>query len=117
MTAQHTTASERAAEALDNARNGQSLANYPAIFEGFMEKGIPEADIQPRENVFTFNAWKALGRTVKRGEHGVRVNTWVPIPEKRDDDDTVVRPAGKRPKVTTVFHVSQTKPLNGGADQ
>jgi hypothetical protein len=34
------------AEALDRARNGQTLSNYPAIFAGFMEKGIPEADIR-----------------------------------------------------------------------
>ncbi len=110
MTTNHTT--ERAQEALANARNGQSAMNYPAIFTGFIEMGIPENDIRPRENVFTFNAWRALGRTVKRGEHGVRVQTWVAFTEKRDDDDNVVRPAGKRPKMTTVFHVSQTKALD-----
>lgn len=113
MTAHHTTtATDRRQEALANARNGQSFANYPAIFDGFIAKGIREADIHPHENLFTFNAWRALGRTVKRGEHGVRVQTWVPIPEKRDDDNAVIRPAGKRPKVTTVFHVSQTKALD-----
>jgi hypothetical protein len=59
------------AGALDRARNGETMTNYPAIFAGFIEKGIPEYDIKPRENVFTFHAWKALGRSVKRGEHGV----------------------------------------------
>jgi hypothetical protein len=42
-------------EALERARTSQALTNYPAIFEGFMAKGIPETDIKPRENVFTFH--------------------------------------------------------------
>jgi hypothetical protein len=54
------TRAQRLHDALDRATQGQALTNYPAIFEGFMAKGIPEADIKPRENVFTFNAWKAL---------------------------------------------------------
>ena len=58
------------AEALGRAAQGQSLINYPEIFRGMMAKGIPEADIRPRENVFTFNAWRALGRTVRKGEPG-----------------------------------------------
>lgn len=48
-------------EALSRAVNGLSLGNYPAIFGGFMAKGIPEAEIKPRENVFTYQAWRALG--------------------------------------------------------
>jgi hypothetical protein len=42
--------------------------NYGAIFQGFMEKGIPESEILPRENVFTYHAWRALGRQVRRGQ-------------------------------------------------
>ena len=57
-------------EALGRAVQGQSGSNYPAIFEGFLAKGIAEADIKPRENVFTFEAWRALGRHVKRGDGG-----------------------------------------------
>ena len=58
--------SHLAIDALDRATTNQSLTNYPAIYEGFMDKGIAEGDIKPRENVFTFNAWKALGRSVSR---------------------------------------------------
>ena len=68
-----------AAEALQRAATGPSLANYPAIYAGFMAKGIAEDDIKPRENVFTFNAWRALGRTVKKGEHGVKIATCIPM--------------------------------------
>ena len=106
-------------EALGRAVGGQSLGNWPAIIAGFLVKGIAESDIRPRENVFTYQAWRALGRQVRRGEHGVRVVTFVPI-----DRDSVAatgsasapadapaeeRPArASRPWTATVFHVSQT---------
>jgi hypothetical protein len=50
------------AEALARARTGISLANYPTIYRGFTEKGVPECEIRPRENVFTYRAWRELGR-------------------------------------------------------
>ncbi len=64
-------------EALARAANGQTLTNWPAIIHGFMARGIPEHEIRPRENVFTYHAWRALGRQVRRGEHGVKVVTFV----------------------------------------
>jgi N-terminal domain of anti-restriction factor ArdC len=106
------TKNEMQAEALANARNGQTMTNYPAIFAGFIEKGIAEADIKPRENVFTFHAWKALGRSVKKGEHGVRVMTFIDCagrerdPSSGEEKETSYR----RPHTTTVFHISQTEP-------
>ncbi len=101
-----------AQEALDRAVGGQSLSNYPAIYQGFMERGIPEADILPRENVFTYHAWKAQGRQVERGQHGVKVVTWIELAEKRDETTgEVIKRAGRLPRTTTVFHVSQTKPV------
>lgn len=101
-------------EALSRAVSGQSLANWPAIVAGFTAKGIPESDIRPRENVFTYNAWRALGRQVRRGEHGVKVVTFVPIGRKADPEaaeaDGAARSkrGGCRPWSATVFHVSQT---------
>jgi hypothetical protein len=96
---------ELRAEALTRAIAGQSFANYPAIIEGFIAKGIPATDILPRENVFTFNAWKAKGRQVRKGEHGVRVATMVEMTKGEGDETESFR----RPWVTTVFHVSQTE--------
>lgn len=98
----------RQTEALDRATQNQSLANYPAIIDGFLEKGIHEADIQPRVNVFTFNAWKALGRSVMKGEHGVRIHTWIVRTDEDDDGNETTR---RIPRTTTVFHVTQTKEL------
>ena len=102
-------ASLLASEALARARGNQATSNYAAIYAGFAKKGIPECDILPRENVLTFWAWKALGRRVLKGEHGVRVTTWIPIKERRDaTTGELTHKAGRRPKVATVFHISQT---------
>jgi hypothetical protein len=106
-------------EALSRAVSGQALTNWPAIIAGFTAKGIPEADIRPRENVFTYHAWRALGRQVRRGEHGVKVVTFVSVPGKEGEDNTEEgdgmdkpRKGGyRRPWSATVFHVSQTDPI------
>ena len=104
-------------EALSRAVGGQSLTNWPAIIHGFVAKGIPADDIRPRENVFTYRAWQALGRQVRRGEHGVKATTFVAIGSDSapDDDAPDGRPEkrrrGRRPWTATVFHVSQTDPI------
>ena len=95
--------------ALRKAIEGQSTANYEAIFEGFVAKGIEFDAILPRENVFTFNAWKALGRVVRKGESGVKVVTVIPCTKK--DEQTGEETPVKKCKRTTVFHISQTEPL------
>jgi hypothetical protein len=106
------TKSELQAEALERARASQALTNYPAIYQGFMAKGIAEADIKPRENVFTFHAWKALRRSVKKGEHGVRVVTFIDCSASERDAATGEEKtvSYRRPHTTTVFHISQTEP-------
>jgi hypothetical protein len=110
----HNSVSQSSVESLKRAVSGQSVTNFPAIFQGFAAKGIPETEIKPRENVFTFDAWKALGRVVRRGEHGVKVTTFVESKSKEIDEDTGERKTFRRPWTTTVFHVSQTEPLKGG---
>ena len=102
-------------EALSRAAGGQSLTNWPTIFAGFIAKGIPEADIKPRENVFTYHAWRALGRQVRRGEHGVKICTWVAPKDKRDEstnpEESKKARRNKMPWCATVFHISQTDPI------
>jgi hypothetical protein len=110
-------------EALSRAASGQSLTNWPVILAGFTAKGIPETDIRPRENIFTYHAWRALGRQVRRGEHGVKVVTFVALksPDSKEDIDGVAtndidgtnkRKRGfRRPWSATVFHISQTDPI------
>jgi N-terminal domain of anti-restriction factor ArdC len=110
-------------ESLSRAVQGQTLSNWPAIIQGFMAKGIPADDIRPRENVFTYHAWRALGRQVRRGEHGVKVVTFVAVKDANDkadydgttdnDIDGTNKPKRgyRRPWSATVFHVSQTDPV------
>lgn len=95
--------------ALSRATSSLSLTNYPTIFEGFVAKGINPDDILPRENVFTYHAWRALGRQVRKGEHGVQVLTWVPMTRKDAvSDENPNGTIGRKPRSTTVFHVTQT---------
>jgi hypothetical protein len=96
-------ATELQQEALSRATQGDSMANFAAIYAGLMAKGIAESDISPRVNVLTFHAWRAKGRSVKKGEHGVKVTTWIPVKDKDTGEVT-----GKRCKTAVVFHISQT---------
>jgi hypothetical protein len=104
------TKEEQEREALFRAKYGRSMGNYMTIIQGFIDKGIPEQEIRPRENVFTYQAWKAQGKQVKRGEHGVKCCTWISTEKKiehTDGTETVKR--GKIPRTVTVFHVSQVE--------
>lgn len=100
-----------AQEALDRATSGQSLTNYSAIYQGFLERGI--SDIEPRVNVLTYQAWRAKGRQVCKGEHGVRVLTWIAVPEQKNAAGEVVKGSRRVPHGATVFHISQTKEAEG----
>lgn len=94
--------------ALLKAKTGQSFSNYPAIIAGFVQKGIPEEDIRPRENVFTYNAWKAQGKQVRRGEHGVKIITYITVNKKTKNGQGIEETKQvRRPRTVTVFHVSQ----------
>ena len=98
--------SELATNALTRARSSQATSNFAALFDGFLSMGIPAADILPRENVLSFHAWRAVGRTVRRGEHGVKLVTWI------DTKQADTGEARKLARSVTVFHISQTDPLN-----
>jgi antirestriction protein ArdC len=95
--------------ALAKARGGQSTCNYRAILEGFVAMGIAAEEILPRVNVLTFHAWKALGRCVSKGQHGVKVTTFIQV--RKTEADTGETTGRSMPRVTTVFHVSQTEEL------
>ena len=101
-------------EALSRAVGGITASNYPAIFAGFIEKGIPESEIRPRENVFTFQAWKALGRYVGRGEHGIKVATVREFHKRVTDRETGEEKVETYsvPWTATVFHISQTEVMS-----
>jgi len=99
---------EEQAEALQRAQNCHSIANMATVTTEFSKRGIALDDIKPGENVLTFKAWIALGRVVKRGEHGVKVNTVIACSKEDEDGD---KHSFKRPWRATVFHISQTEVL------
>lgn len=109
MTTTNDSRTQRHNDALSNATGRQSAMNYTAIIEGFTAKGIAADDIRPRENIFTFGAWRALGRCVKKGEHGVPVCTFSPA--SKIDAETGEIKEFHRPRQTFVFHLSQTDAL------
>jgi hypothetical protein len=101
-------------EALTRAASGRSACNYQTIITEFTARGIPADQIQPRVNVFTYSAWKALGRHVRKGEHGVKVVTWIDSGTTKEIIDhktgeTKLSP-DLLPRTATVFHVTQTDP-------
>lgn len=106
---------ERQAEALSRALTGQSWSNFPAIIQGFIARGIPESEILPRENVFTYQAWKALGRQVRKGEHGIKVVTFIKRDKKVKDTETyeIKIQTYSMPRTVSVFHISQTDEREG----
>ena len=107
----HQTREEMQADALARAEQGESLSNYAAIFEGMAERGIDLDDVLPRENVFTFNAWRAKGRQVMAGKgQGVAVVTWIPRRGKEGESADGKSTGGAYPKTSYVWHVSQTAP-------
>lgn len=99
-------------EALGRALNGQTFSNYPYIIKGFVAKGLSEDDIKPRENVFSYDAWQALKRHVRKGEHGVRIFTFIKTDKVEIDSNTGEEKTSHRsmPTGVTVFHISQTDP-------
>lgn len=103
-------AQEQQRAALGRARDGTSGGNYGAIYSGFIEKGLSESDIQPRVNIFTYAAWQALGRQVRKGERGVHIVTYIPVTRKERNKKTgeIERKRGTKMKAATVFHLSQT---------
>lgn len=97
-----------AEQALNNARADRSFINYPAIIEGFISKGIAAEEITPRENVFTYNAWLALGRQVRKGQRGVKILTMVAAKGKQSESGEGTSKTFKFPKTVSVFHITQT---------
>ena len=63
--------------------------------------------------MLTYRAWRELGRQVRKGERGVRLQVWLTKPEEKDASGKVTRKTRTFPKYTTVFHVSQTDAKDG----
>jgi antirestriction protein ArdC len=58
-------------------------------------------DCVPYQDVFTYNRWLAQGFQVKKGEHGIHIQTWKSIIKKDDNGESKV--TGRFPKSSVVF--------------
>lgn len=96
---------EMAEEAYERAVSGNSLVNEAITIKHFQALGY--ADVRPRENVLTFWAWQAVGRKVKKGEHGLKLTTW--IVRETEDPKTGEKKTRRYPKTAVVFHFEQTE--------
>jgi antirestriction protein ArdC len=96
--------------ALDDIRNNPSIANFEAVYEGCAAKGIHPDDVTPKENVLTYRAWQALRRQVRKGEKGIKVKIYIRRLKKGADPEEDSS-YFSFPKSVSVFHVSQTDPM------
>jgi len=70
----------------DDARSfdGYSVANAVAVRQALGERGC---SCEPYEDVFTFNRWRAQGRIVRRGQHGIALRVYVTATARGEDAD------------------------------
>ncbi len=91
------------------SRNG--LARYSVGNQILLAMQAPHASF-----VAGFHAWHELGRTVRKGQHGLRILAPMPL---RDQDESASGSKADEGKVrvlfksVAVFDVSQTEPLTG----
>ena len=101
--------------------NGEPAPNFLQVLTECAARGYSEPI--PGENVLTFNAWKALGRRVKKGEKGIQIHVIVEREateaEQMPHSDLGMLAAFNGIKQTTVkktvtsyvFHICQTEPV------
>lgn len=78
----------------------RSLKHEVILAETADEKGCTCAAYR---DWFTYRRWQALGFQVQKGEHGVKLTTWITYEDKDGKERS-------RPKGTTVFCRCQVKP-------
>lgn len=97
----------------DDARHfdGYSVANAALVLGALTERGC---SCEPYQDVYTFARWRAQNRTVRRGEHGIRLPVIVTgSREVRDDDGTAQVRAYKLLRTSCVFCRCQTDEIGG----
>lgn len=95
------------------ALRGLEFSPYSFMFV-MMQLAALNLSGTPYIDVNTFHGWKNLGRSVKPGEHSQIFSiTWVSSSREADGADAAAAEAPeesrKYPKLTKLFHVSQTE--------
>jgi len=94
------------AEQAQTFEHGISIANATAVAQAMVEKGC---GCVPYVDVFSYRRWQAQGYQVQKGEHGIKVTTWIHYTDKEGKDQV-------RPKNVTLFCRHQVKPIEGGTN-
>lgn len=98
-------------EALERGSRSMPNGNDMVALLAFEARGIPAQQVDtfgPNQNVYTYAAWRAKGRQVRKGEKSVKLTVWRPFGEKPDPETGKIKPERMLPVSACVFHVSQT---------
>jgi hypothetical protein len=60
-----------------------SAYNYSVI------KSNLQCNCEPYEDVFTLKRWNALGYKIIKGQKAIRINTYIPIQIKNDNNEVI----------------------------
>ena len=71
----------------------------------------PEGSCEAYRDIFTFRRWRAQGFTVRKGEKGTTVTTWIAPSHQSEDADQ--QPVKRRPKRAVLFCRHQVERLAG----
>ncbi len=81
-----------------------SMANAMILSSAAAQRGC---SCEPYKDWFTFRRWLAQGYVVRKGEHGVKISTYIET-EHENDDGTIT--TSRRPWTSTVFCRCQVEP-------
>lgn len=95
-----------AKESYERAQGKGSVFNDSLVIAGFVARGLDEEDVRPRENVLSFHAWKHVGRSVIKGERGVKVPVIRGLEVENDKGERETKTVRG---MAAVFHICQTK--------
>lgn len=85
---------------------GYSVGNALTVKVALEERGC---SCEPYADVFTFNRWRAQGRTVRKGEHGIKLP--IIVRGEKVDADTGERSGFSMRRASFVFCRCQTDKL------
>jgi len=90
---------------------GYSAMNAASIL------AVLHCDCEPYRDVFTYQRWQAQGFQVRKGEHGVRITTWIEASEKREPEaePEAERKVYRLPRAVVVFCRCQVDAKGGRA--
>lgn len=105
------TKQEKQCEALERGRRYRVGGNDLRVITEFQGRGMNPHDIEtfgPDQNVWTYDAWQALGRQVRKGEKSVRITVYGSY-ESKERNEKTGEPIIKSCRSTAcLFHITQT---------